>query len=257
MSEFLKTLDPVLAGKIEAIGQKAMLDSSLADSCSALSKLLALLEMVGGARDEALLRYSKVARDAAMFQHQALAQLARAREALDDLVLAANAHLECTDGSEREYLREEIYKAREALSTLQPKGQEAGDGEGKLTPEEAQAEYKKLMHSEAYRRGDHPDHAKTVQRVQKLFEQSFSSLSPFKHGRWGVKIVINPKACINCGHFACICAIREQHVKDCKFRAAATCAVGVECEHGRDVCPICDPCTCTDPTLTSQKEKGQ
>jgi len=35
-----------------------------------------------------------------------------------------------------------------------------------------------------------------------------------------------------------------QHKRTCRFRIAETCAVGVECEHGYDVCPMCDPCTC-------------
>ena len=34
------------------------------------------------------------------------------------------------------------------------------------------------------------------------------------------------------------------HESNCKFRIAETCAVGIECDHGYDVCPICDPCTC-------------
>ena len=34
------------------------------------------------------------------------------------------------------------------------------------------------------------------------------------------------------------------HNKACRFRIAETCALPVECEHGYDVCPKCDPCTC-------------
>jgi hypothetical protein len=49
-------------------------------------------------------------------------------------------------------------------------GRGAGAG---LTPDEAQVEYKKLMGSEAYRRGDHPEHVDVVRKVQALFEQSF------------------------------------------------------------------------------------
>lgn len=51
-------------------------------------------------------------------------------------------------------------------------------------------------------------------------------------------------ACPTCGHFACVCGIRRVHADDCKFLRAATCPVGITCEHGRDTCPICDPCTC-------------
>lgn len=30
----------------------------------------------------------------------------------------------------------------------------------------------------------------------------------------------------------------------CPMHRAMTCAVAIECEHGYDVCPKCDPCTC-------------
>lgn len=46
-----------------------------------------------------------------------------------------------------------------------------------------------------------------------------------------------------CGHIACVCHILEEHVQGCLYRLAAT-GVALECEHGRDVCPRCDPCTC-------------
>ena len=35
-----------------------------------------------------------------------------------------------------------------------------------------------------------------------------------------------------------------EHKEHCKFRIAMVCPVGVACEHGFDVCPICDTCTC-------------
>lgn len=50
----------------------------------------------------------------------------------------------------------------------------------------------------------------------------------------------------DCGHISCVCSIIEKHKESCKFRFAATCAVGIECDHGYGVCPICDPCTCDD-----------
>ncbi len=37
----------------------------------------------------------------------------------------------------------------------------------------------------------------------------------------------------------------NDHVRRCRFRIAATCAAAIECEHGFDVCPTCDPCTCS------------
>jgi len=35
-----------------------------------------------------------------------------------------------------------------------------------------------------------------------------------------------------------------QHELDCRMYHAANCPVPIECYHGYDVCPICDPCTC-------------
>lgn len=36
----------------------------------------------------------------------------------------------------------------------------------------------------------------------------------------------------------------RMHKRSCKYHQAVTCRVAVHCEHGRDVCPECDPCTC-------------
>ncbi len=36
----------------------------------------------------------------------------------------------------------------------------------------------------------------------------------------------------------------DAHGNACKRAAAILCAVGIECEHGRDVCSVCDPCSC-------------
>lgn len=48
-----------------------------------------------------------------------------------------------------------------------------------------------------------------------------------------------------CGHIACVCGVIDAHPDpDCKYRLAVTCHVALECEHGHDVCPHCDPCTC-------------
>lgn len=52
-------------------------------------------------------------------------------------------------------------------------------------------------------------------------------------------------AACDCGHISCVCRYKIAHDEKCKFRIAATCAFGIACdEHNRDVCPICDPCTC-------------
>lgn len=53
-------------------------------------------------------------------------------------------------------------------------------------------------------------------------------------------------ACETCKHFACVCGIIVMHNENCPFRKAATCAVAIECDHGFDVCPECDPCTCKE-----------
>ena len=52
--------------------------------------------------------------------------------------------------------------------------------------------------------------------------------------------------CDICGHLACVCDIKAAHKADCRYRIAATCAVGIhcDCELQRDVCPICDVCDC-------------
>lgn len=34
------------------------------------------------------------------------------------------------------------------------------------------------------------------------------------------------------------------HQQGCGLLLAATGAIAIECEHGYDTCPICDPCTC-------------
>ena len=67
-------------------------------------------------------------------------------------------------------------------------------------------------------------------------------------------------ACRNCQHFACICRVLASHAAWCRYRTAMTCAVGIECEHGRDVCPACDPCTCLEfshPEILRLSYRGQ
>jgi hypothetical protein len=58
-------------------------------------------------------------------------------------------------------------------------------------------------------------------------------------------------ACDGCGHFACVCAIRTRHKRDCQFRVAAAGIVGITCRHGHDCCAQCDPCTC-GATVTAE-----
>lgn len=54
-----------------------------------------------------------------------------------------------------------------------------------------------------------------------------------------------PMKC-DCGHISCVCSVKQKHDEKCRFRIAATTPVGIECDHGYDVCPKCDPCTCED-----------
>lgn len=55
--------------------------------------------------------------------------------------------------------------------------------------------------------------------------------------------------CKECNFFECVCDIKKNHQEKCKFRKAATCVVGIECEHGYEVCSTCDPCTCNKEIL--------
>jgi hypothetical protein len=51
----------------------------------------------------------------------------------------------------------------------------------------------------------------------------------------------------DCNMIACVCSDARPHTIDCRYRKALTCAVGIACKHGYDVCPQCDPCTCEGP----------
>ena len=64
--------------------------------------------------------------------------------------------------------------------------------------------------------------------------------------------------CDGCGHISCICPITRLHVPECRFRRAAVCPVGIACDpHGRDVCPICDPCDCPNSEAREQERSIQ
>ena len=45
---------------------------------------------------------------------------------------------------------------------------------------------------------------------------------------------------------AFIAAETKKHQANCPYLRAQRCPVSIECEHGWDVCPICDPCTCAE-----------
>lgn len=44
---------------------------------------------------------------------------------------------------------------------------------------------------------------------------------------------------------ACDWSARHPNPK-CRMRIAATTSTPIECDHGYDVCPTCDPCTCAE-----------
>lgn len=47
-----------------------------------------------------------------------------------------------------------------------------------------------------------------------------------------------------CQLIECVCNQVRDHKEDCHFRKAMICAVPISCQHGVDVCPQCDPCSC-------------
>jgi len=51
--------------------------------------------------------------------------------------------------------------------------------------------------------------------------------------------------CALCGNLAaCICGLRERHDPSCRFLRAASLSIELECTHGYQACPECDPCDC-------------
>lgn len=50
--------------------------------------------------------------------------------------------------------------------------------------------------------------------------------------------------------------VKRGHAVHCRFRLATTCTTPIECEHGYDVCPQCDPCTCSDPESPARHIKA-
>jgi hypothetical protein len=66
---------------------------------------------------------------------------------------------------------------------------------------------------------------------------------------------LSTAACRTCGFIVaiengkqvepCACDVNAAHPNvKCKYRVAAASSVAIECDHGYDVCPLCDPCTC-------------
>lgn len=67
-------------------------------------------------------------------------------------------------------------------------------------------------------------------------------------------MMIRYKICSKCEFIECVCDIIETHLESYKFRKAATFKVAIECDHGYDVCPECDSCTCKE--LNAKKNKS-
>jgi hypothetical protein len=44
------------------------------------------------------------------------------------------------------------------------------------------------------------------------------------------------------------------HTESCPTRLAEACSVPIECEHGYDVCPVCDACTCGTDAPSDQPD---
>jgi hypothetical protein len=42
--------------------------------------------------------------------------------------------------------------------------------------------------------------------------------------------------------------------ESCPTRLAEACSVPIECEHGYDVCPVCDACTCGTDAPSDQPD---
>lgn len=43
-----------------------------------------------------------------------------------------------------------------------------------------------------------------------------------------------------------IVRVAKGHDRKCLFARAVRCPAAIECEHGYDVCPTCDSCTCSE-----------
>lgn len=58
---------------------------------------------------------------------------------------------------------------------------------------------------------------------------------------------LDARAQRKCEIIGCVCKEAGEHEPECRYRISLLCPVGIECEHGFDVCLICDPCTCKEP----------
>lgn len=64
-----------------------------------------------------------------------------------------------------------------------------------------------------------------------------------------------------CSHQGRDCAcVPNKHAADCRLYIAATLQFGIECDHGYDVCPQCDPCNCgagvSVPSVCPRSDQG-
>jgi hypothetical protein len=57
----------------------------------------------------------------------------------------------------------------------------------------------------------------------------------------------------SCQMISCVCIEVEKHPDlACRYRKSLLCPVAIYCDHGYDVCPECDPCTCNDGRRTGE-----
>lgn len=72
--------------------------------------------------------------------------------------------------------------------------------------------------------------------------------------------VVCPRCQFVCLHPGRDCAcVPNKHAADCRFYIAATLQFGIECDHGYDVCPQCDPCCgagVSIPSVCPRSEPG-
>lgn len=60
------------------------------------------------------------------------------------------------------------------------------------------------------------------------------------------------EACKTCQFFECICELKRLHKEHCPLLKAAACPIAISCDHGLDVCPQCDACTCFAPVAPNE-----
>lgn len=82
-----------------------------------------------------------------------------------------------------------------------------------------------------------------VERLQSVDELSAYEVSEEEFER---RIGNRVEGC-SCQHIVCVCREIRDHKEWCRYRISVACPVGITCDpHGREVCAVCDPCTCKE-----------